>query len=153
MTDFPDTWDLTHVLVTGSRSWGGWTNKDRRPWKPTRREYWQAQVLCGTLTGILEELTNNLERMVLVHGDCPDGADALADNWGHRRVDVIVERHPADWATHGKRAGFIRNAEMVERVKGVKAIVLAFWDGESKGTKHTIDLAKKAELEVCTVTF
>lgn len=152
MSDIPDTWDLTHVLVTGSRSWAGW-DSSHRPWKPTKREYWQAQVLFGVLNGMLDEMIANLERMVLIHGHCPTGADALADHWGQQRVDVTVERHPADWATHGKRAGFIRNAEMIDRVKGVMAIVLAFWDGESKGTKHTIDLAKKAGLEVCTFTF
>lgn len=147
----PDTWDLTHVLVTGSRSWAGW--EPSKPWKPTPREYWQLQVLFSVLEGMYDEAAANLERLVLIHGDCPLGADAVADYWGRKKINAIVERYPADWQAHGKRAGFIRNSQMVERVKGVKAIVLAFWDGQSKGTKHTVELAKKSGLEVCTFTF
>lgn len=44
------------------------------------------------------------------------------------------------WQTHGRAAGFIRNREMVENADKV----VVFWDGKSKGTKSTIDLAKKA---------
>ena len=40
---------------------------------------------------------------------------------------------------YGKRAGFIRNCEMVDCCDGV----VVFWDGKSKGTKHTIDYASK----------
>jgi hypothetical protein len=32
-------------------------------------------------------------------------------------------------------------------------VLIAFWDGKSKGTKHMIDLAKKYELKVEVVLF
>lgn len=48
---------------------------------------------------------------------------------------------PADWEAHGKRAGFIRNQQIVNYADRV----VAFWDGESKGTKSTIDMALKAK--------
>lgn len=76
---------------------------------------------------------------------------------GARGVDTWVAEHcnksgipfmeyPADWKSLGLRAGYARNEEMVK----VADKVVAFWDGESKGTKHTIDLALKhrKDLEV-----
>ena len=38
----------------------------------------------------------------------------------------------------------IRNAQMADYAD----ILLAFWDGESKGTKHMINLAEKKDLDV-----
>lgn len=46
----------------------------------------------------------------------------------------------ARWKEHGKGAGMIRNAQMVEAADAVVAI----WDRTSRGTKATIDMAKKA---------
>lgn len=45
-----------------------------------------------------------------------------------------------NWDKYGKSAGFIRNKFIVDEAD----IVLAFWDGSSKGTKHSIDLAVMA---------
>lgn len=61
------------------------------------------------------------------------GADAL----GHRFAkenNVVVYEFPADWDKYGKRAGFIRNEEMGRFSDGL----LAFWDGQSKGTAQMI---------------
>jgi hypothetical protein len=45
-----------------------------------------------------------------------------------------------DWDKYGKRAGFIRNELIINEADKI----IAFWDGESKGTKLSIDLAIKA---------
>jgi hypothetical protein len=45
----------------------------------------------------------------------------------------------ADWETHGKSAGFIRNHEIIKNCDKV----IAFWDGVSKGTGHSITLCSK----------
>ena len=42
---------------------------------------------------------------------------------------------PADWDKYGKSAGFIRNKEMVD----IADAAIIFWDGDSKGTKDTIE--------------
>lgn len=70
---------------------------------------------------------------------------------GARGVDSEAERaaveagletvvHRPDWDTHGKRAAFLRNQQIVEDCDEV----YAFWDGKSRGTRMTIDIAYKA---------
>jgi hypothetical protein len=120
----------SRVMVTGSRSWGTMDN-DRR-----RLNFW-LRVKC-LRTGA-----------TLIHGACPRGADKMADDWA-RANKHPVERYPADWDTHGKRAGFIRNAEMVALL-GPDDTVLTFWDGESRGTLHAAKLARKRGLYVIDV--
>jgi hypothetical protein len=68
-------------------------------------------------------------------------AIVLAQHWG---IDWKV--YPADWEQYGKAAGMIRNRQVVEAADRV----VAFWDGESKGTFGTIKLAlaEKKNLEV-----
>lgn len=80
---------------------------------------------------------------VIVHGDAR-GADRIAAEVAEG-LGFVTEAHPADWDRHGKRAGYVRNQEMLDT--GVDRVI-AFWDGESKGTKMMIDLAKKAGVPV-----
>ena len=56
--------------------------------------------------------------------------------------DGQISKHifKPDWDKYGKRAGFLRNELIINEADKV----IAFWDGESKGTKHSIDLAIKA---------
>jgi hypothetical protein len=70
----------------------------------------------------------------IIHGGAR-GVDNMAGRWGVS-IDLPVRVYPADWELFGKRAGYIRNSLMVEDADA--AIII--WDGESKGTKHTIDL-------------
>jgi len=49
-----------------------------------------------------------------------------------------------NWNKYGKSAGFIRNQSIIDEADKV----IAFWNGKSKGTKHSIDLAIKANKPV-----
>jgi len=66
------------------------------------------------------------------------GADSLAETYA-RQNGIITKIFLPDWETHGNSAGFIRNTEIV----GAAQLVIAFWDGKSKGTKHSIDIANR----------
>ncbi len=103
----------------------------------------------ATLYAELDRLTAKLDKkklVVLLGGAA--GADSYAAQWCFLRK-VTREIHRADWSKHGKAAGMVRNAEMV---KTADALV-AFWDGESRGTAHVIQQAKKHGLKVKVVRF
>jgi hypothetical protein len=70
------------------------------------------------------------------------GADTLGERWANEHAGKIVKafmRMEADWDTHGKAAGPLRNEAMAEEAD----CLVAFWDGESRGTKHMIETMEK----------
>lgn len=79
---------------------------------------------------------------IIVSGNA-EGVDRVAEKSG-RHYGLEVISIPADWDTHDKSAGFIRNIEIIEQVE----TVVAFWDGKSKGTSHTITEASKRGIRV-----
>ena len=72
----------------------------------------------------------------IIHGNAR-GADSLAASWGYR-MGWKVEAYPADWKTHGRKAGPIRNKQMLE--EGKPDLVIAF-----PGGKGTADMIRQAE--------
>jgi hypothetical protein len=71
------------------------------------------------------------------------GADSLAKKFALENKIPFLEI-PANWEKFGKSAGFIRNVDIIDQAE----VVIAFWDGKSKGTSHSIQLAKKKNKEV-----
>lgn len=71
------------------------------------------------------------------------GVDTLGEYWAIEN-SIPLWRFPADWNQYGKRAGYLRNQQMAD----VADALIAIWDGESKGTKHMIDIALRADLYV-----
>ncbi len=69
------------------------------------------------------------------------GADSLAKRYARQYLNIEYKEHPAEWGKFGKPAGFIRNQTIVDNCD----MVLAFWDGESRGTADTIEKAKRAK--------
>lgn len=82
------------------------------------------------------------------------GADTLGEIYACQR-EAIIHKFPADWNTYGKSAGYIRNELMAKHaVEGdCYGVLIAFWDGKSKGTKHMIDLASKHGLDVYVINY
>lgn len=85
---------------------------------------------------------------------CMDGAAKGADTLFHEAavsLGVRTKRFPADWNTHGKKAGPIRNQEMVDylvwcRTQGHSVQVVAFPGGT--GTANMIERAERAGIDV-----
>lgn len=108
------------VLVTGSRDWDD-------PYPVHRALY--------------SEFFGTDEQLIVMHGDCPRGADKHAKDWcaSMAHVGVREDAHPAKWEIHGKASGFIRNQQMVDEGAG---ICLAFIRNNSRGAT---DCARRAE--------
>ena len=77
------------------------------------------------------------------------GADTLARRYAFSRADVEYTEHRPDWAKFGRKAGIMRNYEIVKS----SAKLVAFWNGKSKGTKHTITAAKQVGKSVKVVVY
>lgn len=83
-----------------------------------------------------------------------NGADKLGERYAREKYLNLTEM-PAEWDKYGRKAGYIRNEQMAKFATEDDniGVLVAFWDGKSKGTKHMIDLAYKYGLEVHTVMF
>jgi hypothetical protein len=137
------------VLVCGSRDW----TDDR--------------MICAVLDGLwceveIGHLVAEMATFTLIEGGAK-GADAIAKWWAdsapahgynERGDDEPHFEHlsfPADWVTHGRAAGPIRNRQML--TEGKPDLVIAFKDGLDLasgrgGTEHMVKIAKDAGIEV-----
>jgi len=93
----------------------------------------------------MDELSYFLHPTMILSG-LAHGADTMALQWAAEE-DLPVKKFPADWDKYGKAAGPIRNQYMADEANAL----VAFWDGESRGTKSMIDLALKAGLIVIVI--
>lgn len=64
------------------------------------------------------------------------GADHYGEIYAFRN-NIPTKIFLPDWDKFGKSAGYRRNVEIIDNCNAV----IAFWDGVSKGTKHSIDIA------------
>jgi hypothetical protein len=86
------------------------------------------------------------EDTVIVSGGAR-GVDTWAELAAKKRgLGLLV--FPAEWDKYGKRAGYLRNITIVENCDKV----VAFWDGQSRGTQHTVSIAKSKNIPVKIIT-
>lgn len=121
------------ILCTGSRDW--------RDWEAIRRRfaYWvhaDTTVIHGAQ---VSEDKKTGEKW---------GADWIVDQLA-RQLGAIVDPHPADWKRFGKRAGGIRNQEMVDlhQIRPID-VCLAWPLGKSPGTRDCMRRAARAGIQV-----
>ncbi len=82
-------------------------------------------------------------RITEVVSGCAAGADLFGEQWAKTRM-IPIRRFPADWRTHGKAAGPIRNEQMARYADQLVAV----WDGVSRGTQDMIGRARHHGLVV-----
>ncbi|MCK9470369.1 MAG: DUF2493 domain-containing protein [Bacilli bacterium] len=93
------------------------------------------KLLEETLDDIIRE-EHILDDITIISGTA-NGADKLGEIYAHNKGYKVLQFRP-DWDKYGKSAGYIRNTEMAE----AGDILVAFWDGKSKGTEHMINIMK-----------
>tara|TARA_R100000781_G_scaffold52181_1_gene34280 strand:+ start:2588 stop:2953 length:366 start_codon:yes stop_codon:yes gene_type:complete len=92
---------------------------------------------------IMDSLIEGFMPITEVVSGTARGADRLGELWATVH-NIPIKRMPANWAHHGKRAGYIRNSEMAMYADAL----IALWDGKSRGTGHMIDLAHQYNIPV-----
>jgi hypothetical protein len=112
-------------------------------------DYHKLEWICDSI------LAEEDEPIEIVSGTAR-GADKLGERYVEEKIKKLtgifeykLTKFPANWDEYGKSAGYIRNEEMAEYAD----MLIAFWDWESKGTKHMIDLARKHGLQVIVVAY
>lgn len=86
---------------------------------------------------MMEFLEDKYEIEAIVSGGAK-GADSMGEEYADS-FGIEKEIFLPDWNKYGKRAGFLRNVDIIKNCD----VCVAFWDGVSHGTKHDIDLCKK----------
>lgn len=118
------------------------------------RDFCNYDVMNDILTKYLETTNKELEpNLDQVEIEFVSGTARGADTYGEQfaqKMGYPIKRFPADWNTYGKKAGYVRNNEMAQYsiTDESHGVLFAFWDGQSKGTKHMINLAKSNGVEV-----
>ena len=103
------------------------------------RDFNDYQMLKATMDKLLCNITDDV---VVICGQAR-GADTLGEQYAKEK-GFTIDYYPAQWKLYGKRAGYLRNEQMAQ----VAEALVAFWDGESRGTKSMIELAKQYGLRV-----
>lgn len=75
-----------------------------------------------------------------------EGIDTVAENYADKkRISKLILR--PKYELYGRAAPLKRNEEMID----ISDFVLVIWDGKSKGSKYTIEQAKKKSKELLVI--
>ncbi len=97
---------------------------------------------------LLEDTLNSYSKIDLIISGGAKGADHLAEKYAKSK-NIELKVFKPNWSKHKRGAGQERNKLIVEACDEL----LAFWDGQSKGTNFTIGYAEKINKCVNIVDF
>jgi hypothetical protein len=83
------------------------------------------------------------EGTTILHGGA-HGVDMWVDAIAYG-LGIKTRVYLADWEHYGRSAGILRNNDMLDLKPN---LVIAFWNGFSRGTRHTISEARKRGIPV-----
>lgn len=92
----------------------------------------------------MDAITRGVKKVVVISGG-GQGADKLGERWAYE-CGHSYEVYHASWEVLGKKAGPIRNSQMLD--EGRPSAVVAFWDGKSPGTRDLLLKARALNLQV-----
>ncbi|MDY0270797.1 DUF2493 domain-containing protein [Trichloromonas sp.] len=95
----------------------------------------------------LDEIHQETPITLVVSGGAK-GADSFAERWA-RENNIETKIYYPDWKLYGKKAGFVRNRDIVTNSDKM----VAFWDNMSKGTLHSINIADYNQIPYMIVKF
>jgi len=95
-----------------------------------------------------EKLDLHKSKITMVVSGGARGADSLGERWARdNKIPTCI--FLPDWNKFGKRVGFIRNEDIIKNCD----ICIAFWDGISSGTKHSISLCEKYKVPYVVINI
>lgn len=105
------------------------------------------------IQSLIEAYYDITEDDVYIVSGCAPGADTLGEQFAEEHRFSLV-KFPANWVRFGKPAGYIRNANMAKFAAAGDnvGVLIAFWDGASRGTKNMIDIAENSGMN-CFIIF
>lgn len=87
---------------------------------------------------LVEKVLDSFPNIDLIVSGGAKGADYLGEKYAYfHNIKKLIFK--PEWDKYGKKAGIIRNKDIIDNAD----IIIAFWDGKSTGTKHSIEYAKK----------
>ena len=92
-------------------------------------------------------LANKSPHVTIVSGGAR-GADRLGERYAQAR-GYRLKVYPAEWNKHGRSAGYRRNETMARNADAL----VAFWDGQSRGTRHMIQYAQGQGLPTRVIRY
>ncbi len=110
------------------------------------RDYNDAHSMYEVIMELPAKLGVLLDEITIVHG-AAKGADTLAEKIA-MHLNIKTEKHPAKWHIYGKKAGPIRNQEMLD--SGIDFVV-AFPGG--RGTEDTIHRTTNMNIPIWIVNL
>lgn len=121
------------------------------------RTFTDYEKLSGEASNIikanLDALGLNEEQVRIISGHAA-GTDSLGERFA-TESGFNLTIFPANWVRFGKPAGCIRNQTMVDYAteEGNDNMLIAFWNGTSRGTRDMIDRAEKSGMDVFIVAY
>ncbi len=113
------------------------------------RDFNNKIVFSEEVDKIVEEL--GIDNIEIISGHS-SGADSLAEVYA-KKHNIPLKIFPAEWKKYGKAAGPIRNKQMLDYSLEEESVLIAFWNGISKGTRNMIDRAKNEKTDIRIIHY
>lgn len=117
-----ENWHLMKLGIIGSRSFSDYT--------------------------LLFKEVSKFENITLIISGGAVGADLLGERYAKEHKIPTRIFYP-DWNRFGKRAGFLRNLDIVRNSDHI----IVFWNGISRGSQDSINKAKELNIPVTVILF
>jgi len=109
-------------------------------------------LLKVVLGKIIEKFHIHISTSEIVSGHC-QGADMLGEKYAEE-YGISVKVFSADWEKYKRKAGPIRNKQMIDYISGFEnKLVVAFTTADTVGTRNTVKLAQKNNIPVVEIPY
>lgn len=112
------------------------------------REFNNFDRLCKFCDSVINGFKTKDTIVTIISGNAI-GTDRMGEQYAQLR-GYNLKIIPADWFKLGRSAGIIRNKQMAEYAisDNANGILIAFWNGASRGTGNMIQIARTNRMDV-----